>query len=99
MGVTNIFALPGYHDFYTRCRGCRALRMSAGCSTRVEQVAAANLGLIFRGSYYHLLAIQRRRAVEIRPRRGALHDLLRYAMERSCQAFDFTIGDERYKQE
>ena len=28
-----------------------------------------------------------------------MHDLLRTAIERGCATFDFTIGDERYKQE
>ena len=99
MGVTNIFALPGYHDFYhalSRMQGfAHVSRLDAG-----EQVAAANLGLIFRGSYYHLLASYNGGELsKYGPGAAHLHDLLRYAMERSCQAFDFTIGDERYKQE
>jgi CelD/BcsL family acetyltransferase involved in cellulose biosynthesis len=28
-----------------------------------------------------------------------MHDLLRYAIGRGCHTFNFTIGDERYKQE
>jgi CelD/BcsL family acetyltransferase involved in cellulose biosynthesis len=99
MGVTNIFALPGYSDFYhelARMQGfVHVSRLDVG-----DQVAAANLGLIFRGSYYHLLASYNGGELsKFGPGAAHLHDLLRYAMERSCQAFDFTIGDERYKQE
>jgi CelD/BcsL family acetyltransferase involved in cellulose biosynthesis len=99
MGVTNIFALPGYSDFYhalSRMSGLvHVSRLDVG-----HEVAAANLGLIFRGSYYHLLASYNGGELsKYGPGAAHLHDLLRYAMERSCQAFDFTIGDERYKQE
>jgi len=99
MGVTNIFALPGYSDFYhalSRMQGfVHVSRLDVG-----TQVAAANLGLIFRDSYYHLLASYNGGDLsKYGPGAAHLHDLLRYAMERSCQAFDFTIGDERYKQE
>jgi CelD/BcsL family acetyltransferase involved in cellulose biosynthesis len=99
MGVTNIFALPGYSDFYhalSRMQNfVHVSRLDVG-----NEVAAANLGLIFRGSYYHLLASYNGGELsKYGPGAAHLHDLLRYAMERSCQAFDFTIGDERYKQE
>ena len=99
MGVTNIFALPGYSDFYhalSRMQGLvHVSRLDVG-----SEVAAANLGLVFRGSYYHLLASYNGGELsKYGPGAAHLHDLLRYAMERSCQAFDFTIGDERYKQE
>jgi CelD/BcsL family acetyltransferase involved in cellulose biosynthesis len=99
MGVTNIFALPGYSDFYHALSRMQSLvhvsRLDVG-----DQVAAANLGLIFRGSYYHLLASYNGGELSKHsPGATHLHDLLRYAMDRSCQVFDFTIGDERYKQE
>ena len=99
MGVTNIFALPGYSDFYhalSRMQGLvHVSRLDVG-----NEVAAANLGLIFRGSYYHLLASYNGGELsKYGPGAAHLHDLLRYAIGRSCQTFDFTIGDERYKQE
>jgi CelD/BcsL family acetyltransferase involved in cellulose biosynthesis len=99
MGVTNIFALPGYSDFYhalsQRQGFVHVSRLDVG-----DQAAAANLGLVFRGSYYHLLASYNGGDLsKYGPGAAHLHDLLRYAMERSCHTFDFTIGDERYKQE
>ena len=71
MGVTNIFALPGYSDFYhalSRMSGfVHVSRLDVG-----NEVAAANLGLIFRGSYYHLLASYNGgESVEVRAWRGA----------------------------
>ena len=72
MGVTNLFALPGYSDFYhalSRMQGfVHVSRLDVGA-----QVAAANLGLIFRGSLLSPAGeLQRRRTVEIRTRRRAL---------------------------
>jgi CelD/BcsL family acetyltransferase involved in cellulose biosynthesis len=33
------------------------------------------------------------------PGAAHLHELMRYAIERGCDAFDFTIGDEPYKRD
>ena len=99
MGVTDIFALPGYREFYHALAGKRDLthvsRLDVGAQT-----AAANLGLIFRGSYYHLLAsYDGGELSKYGPGAAHMHDLIRFAIERGCGTFDFTIGDERYKQE
>jgi CelD/BcsL family acetyltransferase involved in cellulose biosynthesis len=99
MGVTNIFGLPGYREFYgalSQMHGfVHVSRLEVGAQT-----AAANLGLIFRGSYYHLLASYDGGELSKHgPGAAHLHHLLQYAIEKSCRNFDFTIGDERYKQE
>jgi CelD/BcsL family acetyltransferase involved in cellulose biosynthesis len=99
MGVTDIFALPGYREFYHELASKRDVahvsRLDVGA-----QIAAANLGLIFRGSYYHLLAsYDGGELSKFGPGAAHMHDLLRYAIEKGCSTFDFTIGDERYKQE
>ena len=65
-----------------------------------ERTAAANLGLVFRGRYYHLLAsYDGGEVAKFGPGAAHMHDLLRYAIGRGCDTFDFTIGDERYKRE
>ena len=97
MGVTDIFALPGHREFYHALASQRDFvhvsRLDVGAQT-----AAANLGLVFRGSYYHLLAsYDGGEMSKYGPGSAHLHDLIRYAIERGCGAFDFTIGDERYK--
>ncbi|AMN39408.1 GNAT family N-acetyltransferase [Rhodoplanes sp. Z2-YC6860] len=97
MGVTNIFALPGYRDFYNALaqRFAHASRLDVGVKP-----AAVNLGLIFRGSYYHLLAsYDGGELSKYGPGAAHMHHLLQYAIEQRCHTFDFTIGDERYKQE
>jgi CelD/BcsL family acetyltransferase involved in cellulose biosynthesis len=61
---------------------------------------AVNLGLVFRGCYYHVLAsYDGGAAAKYGPGAAHLHDLMRHAIERGCRTFDFTIGDERYKRE
>ena len=99
MGVTNIFALPGYREFYNALAQMQGFahvsRLDVGAQT-----AAANLGLVFRDSYYHLLAsYDGGELSKYGPGAAHMHHLLQYAIEQRCRTFDFTIGDERYKQE
>jgi CelD/BcsL family acetyltransferase involved in cellulose biosynthesis len=99
MGVVDMFALPGHREFYQALAARREFvhvsRLDVGAQT-----AAANLGMVFRGSYYHLLAsYDGGELSKYGPGAAHMHDLLRYAIEQGCGAFDFTIGDERYKQE
>jgi len=61
---------------------------------------AANLGILFGDTYYHMLASYDDGAMaHYGP--GALHlrELLAYAIELGLRRFDFTIGDESYKLE
>jgi CelD/BcsL family acetyltransferase involved in cellulose biosynthesis len=102
MGVGNIFDLPGHHAFYDTLATDPALRNVVHVS-RFDvgpQCAAANLGLVFRGRYYHLLAsYDGGELSKYGPGAAHMHDLMRAAIGRGCNAFDFTIGDERYKAE
>lgn len=102
MGVSNIFARPGYLDFY------RALFTDAGSRnlthlSRLDcggEPVAVNLGLTFRGTYYHLQASHTDgEASRFGPGMAHLHDLLRTAIERGYTTYDFTIGDEPYKRD
>lgn len=102
MGAGNLFARPGYLEFY------RALATDPRTKPLVHishlncgpDVAAANLGLIFRGTYYHLLASYGAGELSrFGPGAAHLHDLLRYAIDRKLAIFDFTIGDESYKRD
>jgi CelD/BcsL family acetyltransferase involved in cellulose biosynthesis len=99
MGVTNIFALPGYQDFYNALAQMQGFAHVSRLDVGV-QPAALNLGLVFRGSYYHLLAsYDGGELSKYGPGAAHMHHLLQYAIEQRCRTFDFTIGDERYKQE
>lgn len=102
MGVANIFARPGWHDFYFEiATGSRMQNMSHVSRLDVGPYwSAINLGLTFRGSYYHVLAsYDEGETARFGPGAAHLRELLRYAIERGLCRFDFTIGDERYKLE
>jgi CelD/BcsL family acetyltransferase involved in cellulose biosynthesis len=100
MGAVDIFASPAHRAFYTEDAG------SAGTPVHVSrlevggEVAAANLGLVFEGRYYHVLASYSDGPVSrYGPGAAHLHELMRYAIGRGCALFDFTIGDEKYKRD
>jgi CelD/BcsL family acetyltransferase involved in cellulose biosynthesis len=102
MGVANVFARPGYREFFCD------LALGEGTSHLVHVsrldvgsiAAAVNLGLTFRDSYYHVIASYDDGDVSrFGPGAAHLRDLLSHALARGCRHFDFTIGDERYKLE
>lgn len=102
MGVGNLFAKPGHAEFY------RALAIDPTTKNLVHisrldvgaTPAAINLGLTYRGCYYHLLASYDDGEVSrFGPGAAHLHDLMQLAIERGFKIFDFTIGDERYKRD
>lgn len=100
MGVANLFARPGYAEFYRAIATDPRTRDLVHVSTLEVggQTAAANIGLTFRDSYYHLQASYTDGDLaRFGPGAAHLHDLMRYAIERGCKVYDFTIGDEGYK--
>jgi len=97
-GVANLFARPGHSEFFVTVaaaasRLVHVSRLEAGSKC----VAAANLGLLFRGRYYQILASYDDSLANFRPGTLHLHELMRYAIAQRCKYFDFTIGDEPYK--
>ena len=102
MGVGNLFAKPGHAEFYRAIAGDPALRALVHIS-RLDVgaiPAAVNLGLTYRGCYYHLLASYDDGDVSrFGPGAAHLHDLMHQAIDRGFGVFDFTIGDERYKRD
>ena len=100
MGVPDIFARPGYPEFFrematTKRDIVHVSRLDVGAVP-----AALNLGLTFRGCYYHVLASYTDAELsKYGPGAAHLHELMGYAIKRGCGAFDFTIGDERYKRD
>lgn len=101
-GIGDMFARPGWREFFLDVAVNPATRPIMHVS-RVQiggVCAAANLGLVFGGTYYHMLASYDDGAMaHYGP--GALHlrELLAYAIGRGLRRFDFTIGDEPYKRE
>jgi D-aspartate ligase len=101
-GIPDLFAGPGYRDFFLDLATNPATRpMVHTARTEVGATsAAANLGLIFRDTYYHVLASYTDNELSnYGP--GSLHlrEMMAYAIGRGLQTFDFTIGDESYKLE
>lgn len=101
-GIGDMFARPGWREFFVDVAVNPATRPIVHVS-RVqigEVCAAANLGLVFGGTYYHMVASYDEGEVS-RYGPGALHlrELLAYAIGRGLRRFDFTIGDEPYKRE
>jgi CelD/BcsL family acetyltransferase involved in cellulose biosynthesis len=102
MGVANLFERPGHAEFYRAIATDPALRHLVHVS-RLEvgpQIAAANIGLVFRDTYYHLQASYTDgELARFGPGAAHLHALMRYAIERGLRVYDFTIGDESYKRD
>ena len=102
MGVANLFAKPGYAEFYRAIASDPAMRPLVHIS-RLDVgaiPAAVNLGLTYRDCYYHLLASYDDGDVSrFGPGAAHLHDLMHQAIDRGLRVFDFTIGDERYKRD
>ncbi len=102
-GIADMFARPGWREFFLDLAAnpnTRQLVHIASLNVGADPVAT-NLGVVFRGCYYHVLASYCEDSAVAHFGPGALHlrELLRYAIGRGLQRFDFTIGDERYKLE
>jgi CelD/BcsL family acetyltransferase involved in cellulose biosynthesis len=102
MGVEDIFARPGYREFFLDI----ATDLNVSALTHVSRLdvgattAATNLGLRFRDCYYLVLSSYHDGEFSrFGPGRAHLHELLRHAIERGFQRFDFTVGDEPYKRD
>lgn len=102
-GIADMFARPGWRGFFLDLvtnPKTRQLVHIASLQVGADTVAT-NFGVVFGGCYYHVLAsyCEDSHVAHFGP--GALHlrELLKYAIDRGLQRFDFTIGDERYKLE
>lgn len=98
MGISNLFEIPGQKEFFL------SIATTAHPLVHVSQLsvgpncAATNLGLLFQGCYYHVLASHDDGpTLRFGPGVAHMHDLIQFAIERGCKSFDFTIGDEPYK--
>ncbi len=101
-GIPDIFAPPGHREFYIDLVSNPKTRHLVHVS-RVDigaACAAANFGIVFGDCYYHVLAS----FVDTEVARygpGVLHlrELMAHAIKLGLKRFDFTVGDEPYKQE
>lgn len=101
MGVANFLNRPGYLDFY------RDLLSDPDAETLVhvshlqvgEDIVASNWGLSFQQRYSYVLASydETHEVSRFGPGMMQLMELMRHATETGHDLFDFTIGDEGYK--
>jgi CelD/BcsL family acetyltransferase involved in cellulose biosynthesis len=102
MGVSNMFARPGYREFYRAMATGPATRQFTHVSRLQvgDEFAAVNLGLTFRDRYYYVLASYGDGELSrFGPGAAHLRDLMQYAIGRGFRIFDFTVGDEPYKRD
>jgi CelD/BcsL family acetyltransferase involved in cellulose biosynthesis len=101
-GIIDIFARPGYREFFLDFATNSQSRHLAHIS-RVEigtTCAAANFAIVFGDCYYHVLSSYcDGQVTRYGPATLHLRELLAYAIKLGLRRFDFTIGDEPYKAE
>jgi CelD/BcsL family acetyltransferase involved in cellulose biosynthesis len=101
-GIPNLFANAGYTDFYRALLADDSSRQLVHVSHFQvgDTVAAVNLGLVFGGRYHHVLASHVDGPIaQFGPGVAHLREIIKYAIERGLEVFDFTIGDEGYKRD
>jgi CelD/BcsL family acetyltransferase involved in cellulose biosynthesis len=103
MGINNIFVRPGVREFFVGIASDPNTRAITNVS-RLEvgdATVAANFGLMFGNCYYHVLASYDRASELARFGPGTLHlhELMRCAIDRGFHKFDFSLGNERFKDE
>src|SRR4029079_7026406 len=102
LGVDNMFDRPGYREFFLdMATGAQSARLTHLSRIDVgSEAAAANFGLVFRGTYIYLLAGYNDGDLgRFGPGSLQLLEMFQYAFERGLKTFDFTIGDEPYKRD
>jgi D-aspartate ligase len=102
-GIPDIFQREGLREFFLDLASNPDIRHQFHIS-RVEvgdTWAAANFAILFGDCYYHVLASYEDDAALSHFGPGALHlrELLAHAIKLGLRRFDFTIGDEPYKDE
>lgn len=102
MGVADMFARPGYKEFYTELAvqsGANGFAHASHLEVDGE-IVSANWGIKFKGRYYYQLASYTGGEIARHaPGTLTLVETMRWASENGVEVFDFTIGDERYKRE
>jgi CelD/BcsL family acetyltransferase involved in cellulose biosynthesis len=102
MGADDFFQRPGVIPFYRAVAANPRLRDLVQIS-RLDvgtEAAAASVALIDRGTLSLVLSSYHDGALsQFGPGRAHLHALMRAAIDRRLDAFDFTIGDEPYKRD
>ena len=99
--VPNMFASPAVRDFYEAV----ALKPYPHGPSHVSaiecngEIVAANWGLVRGNRYYYVLtSYDAGQAARWSPGRALMRHLMRWSIDRGIEEFDFTIGDEDFKE-
>jgi CelD/BcsL family acetyltransferase involved in cellulose biosynthesis len=99
-GVSDMFAPPGVRSFYASL----AERAWPDGPTHLcalycgEQIVAANLGVVRGDTYYYVLhAYDVDNLASLSPGRQLMYEIMQWSIANGIDRFDFTIGDEAYK--
>jgi CelD/BcsL family acetyltransferase involved in cellulose biosynthesis len=97
MNVQNILVNKQVHKFYTLLRSnfihCSGLKLN-------ETFIATHWGIVFRNRFYYLMpSFEGGEIGKYSGGRLLLEELLKWAIDKGCHTFDFTIGGEAYKKE
>ncbi len=100
-GIGDMFARPGYREFFADSPANPSSRHLAHVSRLVVGWAAwtANFAILFGDCYYHVLSSYWAATARFGPGTVHLRELLAHAIRLGLRLFDFTIGDEHYKLE
>lgn len=97
-GIGDMFAEPGVRAFYRALAErhpelCQLSTLDAG-----DMTLAANWGLVWHGRYYYVLSTMTDGPLRSHsPGQIHLHDLMAWSAAHGIETFDFTAGDEAYK--
>jgi CelD/BcsL family acetyltransferase involved in cellulose biosynthesis len=101
IGTGDIFSLPGYSSFYADLIDANQIHLEIVLSVlRLDKtIIAAHWGLIHDGCFYWLIpAFDEEGFGTFSPGAMLLRNLLKWSCDRDLDRFDFTIGDEEYKE-
>ncbi|MEQ1529502.1 MAG: GNAT family N-acetyltransferase [Methylococcales bacterium] len=99
LGVANLFAGPGVTEFFQKMTLAyigQLIQLSA--LTLNDRVLACHWGLVYKKRFYYLYPTYERDDLsKYSPGTLLLWQLFAWCMEQGIEVYDFTIGDEAYK--
>ncbi len=101
LGVRDLFARPAYREFYLEMakEHARSGLVNLSALTLNGEVVAAHWGLVARKRFFFLMPSYADGEVQrYSPGNILLQHLFEWCFENGIEAFDFTVGDETYKQ-
>ncbi len=97
-GVGDMFAAPEVRAFYRSLAEMHPTLCQLSTFEAGDEAVAANWGLIWGGRYYYVLSTMTDGAARVHsPGQLHLNELIEWSIAQGLDVFDFTAGDEAYK--